>query len=207
MQLAKTDYRLGDAVRAESLLKEIVAGFPDYAEGRFELASFYAAQKRIDEAFALLDRDSVEFENQKGILYLMLSQPARAVSEFLKAVQAEPKSEFCNNLGIAYQQAGQLAEAEKAFRMALEIDPDHEQASANLAFLYIQQNRWAEAESNLLRVTVRNPKLWRARMALGFVYEKEGKVDQARRVYEAYLADAPPNAPDRAQVQARLHAL
>ncbi len=207
LQLAKAYNRLQKSSDAEKTLKETIKRFPFYYEAVFELASFYTAQKKWEEALSLLNQDLPEFHNQRGILFTLKGNPQSAIEELSKAIQTQPKASYWNNLGIAYQNTGQAQEAESAYQKALSLNPDYEESEANLAFLLIQLKRWGEAEEHLTRITSKNKKMLRARFALGFVLENLNRKQDALSVYQKLLADAPSDWPQKGQVQSRIQAL
>ena len=207
VQLAKAYNRLGQSAEAEKILQETVKRFPNYFPATFELASYYAAQKKWDSAFGLLKKDSPDFSNQRGILLLQKKEFLPAIAEFEKALRLQQRAAYWNNLGIAYQQFGQLKQGEDAYLRGLKLNPDYEECEANLAFLLVQQKRWNEANLHLERITSRNQKLWRARFALGFVRENQQKPQEALEIYRKLLSDAPSNWPERSQVEGRIRQL
>jgi tetratricopeptide (TPR) repeat protein len=207
VQLAKAYNRIQKTADAERTLKDTIQKFPYYHEAVFELASFYSAQKRFDEALALLTSDLPEFRNQRGILFTQKGEPQKAIPELTAAIKTQPKATYWNNLAIAYQNLRNFQEAEGAYERALELNPTYEECEANLSFLLIQLNRWNEAFTHLSRITTRNPKLFRARLALGFVLENQGKKQDALNMYRQLLEDVPPEWPQRTQLENRIRAL
>jgi tetratricopeptide (TPR) repeat protein len=207
IQLAKAYNRIQKTADAEKVLKDTIKQFPFYHEAAFELASYYAAQKRWDEALALLNRDFPEFHNQRGILYTQKGEPQNAVQELLIATKSQPKASYWNNLAIAYQNIGQAKEAEAAYLRALSLNPDYEECEANLAFLLVQLKRWDEAHTRLAKITSKNKKMLRARFALGFVQENLNQKQEALNTYQQLLADAPAEWPQRKQVETRIQIL
>ena len=204
LQLARALSKTKQFAEAESILRQTMEKFPDFVETRFELASYLASGKQWDEAFGLLNQDRPEFHNQKGILLLLQPSPAEAMVEFQKAIRQKQKAEYWNNVALAHQQLNQPEDAEKAYLQALQLRPDYEQSEANLSFLLIQQQRWAEAESHLMRITARNPRLFGARFALGIAIDNQNRHEEAQSIYRKLLEDAPADWPQRTQVQSRL---
>ena len=207
VQLAKAYNKLQQTERAEKVLLDTTRRFPGYAEAFFELASFYSSKKQWNQALAVLNQDTAEFHNQKGLVLLSRGDTERALEEFLIALKSEDRATYWNNLGITYQRLNQLSSAEDAYRRALQLNPDYAESEANLAFFLISGKRWEEAAGHLKHITGRNPELWRARMAFGYVLEMQGKSTEAMEIYKKLLVDAPANWPERPQAEARLHAL
>ncbi len=204
VQLAKAYNRLQQHSQAESALKDTVKRFPDFSSAVFELASFYSGQKKWNQALALLSHDAPEFHNQRGLVFMAQGDGSSAISEFTRAIGQQGKATYWNNLGIAYQRSNAMKKAEDSYLRALAVNPSYAECEANLSFLLISLKRWPEAEQRLQKVTSQNQKLWRARMALGYSMEMQGKIPEATGVYNKLLADAPPDWPERTQLQNRL---
>ncbi len=70
----------------------------------------------------------------------------QAAAAFEQAREQEPLSPAsANNLGVIYLRIGNLEKAEKEFRAAIEAQTDYPQAQFNMALVYAEQNRPAEA--------------------------------------------------------------
>jgi tetratricopeptide (TPR) repeat protein len=81
------------------------------------------------------------------------------------------------------------------------------ECEANLSFLLIAQKKWNDAAPHLESIIARNPQLWRARMALGYVREAQGRIKDAVLIYRKLLVEAPKDWPERGQVEERLKRL
>ncbi len=62
-------------------------------------------------------------------------------------------AEVYEAFGLLYQSTGELEQAESSFRRALKVDPKFSRARNNFAVFLMSQNRYAEAERELERVT------------------------------------------------------
>jgi arylsulfatase A-like enzyme/tetratricopeptide (TPR) repeat protein len=207
LQLARCYYRMGDATKARGLLLDTISHFPGYSEAVFELASLFAAEKNRDAAFAVLNSDTPEVHNQRGILYLQQKQVPEATAEFEKAAASHSKAAYWNNLGIAYQQMGKREGAERAFENGLEMNSGYTECEANLAFLLVAEQRWQEALTHLQHVAVQNDRLWNVRFALGMSLENLQRKEEAATAYQKLLDDAPTTWPTRPQVEEHLRLL
>ena len=207
VQLAKAANRAGNAAQAEAVLQDTIRRFPAYEQASFELASLYTGKKDFARALGLLSGNSAEMSNQRGLVHMNQGDPSKAVSEFLAAIKKQEKATYWNNLGIAHQQMKQISPSENAYKRALEIKPDYSEAEANLAFLLISLSRWDEASASLEKITSRNSSLWRARMALGYVREMQGRSGEAVQIYKRLLTEAPVSWPERGVADARLRKL
>lgn len=202
--LAKCYAKLGRMDEAEQVLKKAVHDFPEDAAAVFELASLYSSHNEWDSALNLLNRNTPEFHNQRGIVYLRKKDPGKAVSEFNAATQSGAKALYWNNLGIAYQQTGAFQNVEQCFKKCRELDPNSQECGANLGFFYVSQKRWQDAQPVLNELADKNPQLWNVRFALGLTLENLDRQDEAQRVYRALLDQAPADWPGRAELQKRI---
>jgi tetratricopeptide (TPR) repeat protein len=207
VQLAKTYAHLNQMEKAETQLKNAVRDFTDFPETRFELASFYAEQGRYDEALNLINLDSAEAHNQRGIIFLAKRDYENAATEFQEASKRANTAKYSNNLGVAYRQLKRMQDAEAAFLHALEIQPSYEEAEVNLCFTLIFMKRWDEARTRLERLTIKNPSLFGARLALGSVYENTAQHDLALAEYKKLAAEVPMNWPQKTQLEMKIKEL
>lgn len=74
----------------------------------------------------------------------------QAIIALQRATQASPTNAAAwNYLGVAYQQAGQWTNALDAYGRALRLDRDMIDVRFNLGCLWLEQQRWTEAKSEL----------------------------------------------------------
>jgi len=97
--------------------------------------------------------------------------------------------------GEALKLAGENhpVEAEQVWKQALSISPKYFPALFNLAYLYVQQQRLAEAEPLLQRAAAASPGDFNSRYLLGTTQEKLGKPDDALRAWREALRIQPAN--------------
>ncbi len=151
---AMTHCRIGQAFAKEGRYREAI-GFlsrsveqaPDHLECGKELANAYVQDRQFDAALTVLDR-------------LLTAQPKLADAYnnrgFARIGKALTLAQAGDSPGA--QDAFEAAEAD--FRQALALNPDEEQALANLASLYLNTNRPAEARpyaERLVRLRPDNP--------------------------------------------------
>jgi tetratricopeptide (TPR) repeat protein len=76
-----------------------------------------------------------------------------------------------------------------------------------LCFTLMFTKRWDEARTRLERLTVKNPRLFGARLALGSVYENTAQHDLALTEYKKLAAEVPMNWPQKAQLEMKIKEL
>jgi Tfp pilus assembly protein PilF len=90
--------------------------------------------------------------------------------------------------GLAAWKAGRLTEAEGALIRALEIDPAHQKGLVNLARVYLEMDRPADALTQVKQALVLAPSTGSAHRVAGRVHAELGEVDAAIEAYRQALA-------------------
>ncbi|MBU8537139.1 c-type cytochrome biogenesis protein CcmI [Falsiroseomonas tokyonensis] len=109
-------------------------------------------------------------------------------------------------LGNAERSRGRLAEAAAAYRKALEARFDGELAG-DLAELEIERGETEAAAALIARALGSSPQEPRLRFLSGLAEARAGRAENARRIWQSLLADAPAEAPWRGVVQGQLQTL
>ena len=125
-------------------------------------------------------------DSQKSTYY------TEAVQYAEKFQKMKPNSYEANNLvGRAALGAGDFAKAEQAFRKVLAQKPDYCYAMVNLGKVYIAQKSWADAEGILMDASKCAPRMPVIYESLGFVIEKQKRLEEAIAQYEKALQIKP----------------
>jgi superkiller protein 3 len=115
-----------------------------------------------------------------------------AVQHAEKYQKMKPNSYEANNLvGRAALGAKDFAKAEQAFRKVLAQKPDYCYAMVNLGKVYTAQKLWADAESILTDATKCAPRMPVVYESLGFVIEKQKRLEEAIAQYEKAMEIKP----------------
>jgi cytochrome c-type biogenesis protein CcmH len=127
-----------------------------------------------------------------------------------RLARADPATEIGRQgfllLGNAERNRGNWAEAAAAWTRVLEARFDVGTAS-DLAEVEIERGEVANAQRWLAMALARQPGDPRLRFLMGLADARAGRVDEARTAWRALLAEAPPGAPWREVVEARLRSL
>lgn len=87
------------------------------------------------------------FYNNKAAETMEAGDYQKAMLYLRAAGRAQPTlPDTWNNLAVWYKRQGQLPLAEQAYLQSLQLDPNHSNTMANLAILYNEQGKQAEAE-------------------------------------------------------------
>jgi eukaryotic-like serine/threonine-protein kinase len=167
---------------AEAAYKKAIALRPDYWDGYNVLGIFYDVQGRYDEA----------------------------VAQYQHALQLTPdNATIYSNLGAAYIDANDpksFQKAEAALKKSIDLSPSYG-AYANLGFLYLMQNRFAEAAATTEKALQMNDRDFIVWSNLVEAYEgmkDEAKMHAALNYELPLLEAASQSSPRDATVQFRL---
>lgn len=124
---------------------------------------------------------------------LQAQSPLLAVECLQKAVAAHPSSDrYLNDLGLAWLAAGCAEEALRAFEQARQLRPDRADVVANLAEALASSGRLDQALAAVERAYAIAPANPIVCFRAGAIYERLGRVPDARRMYAEAL-EAQPN--------------
>ena len=153
----------GHIVEAETNYKKALSLRPDYWDSYNTLGSFYLRQHRSQDAIA----------------------------QFEKAVELTPDNALAyDNLAAVYLGGGSpedLIAAEKALRKSVELSPSYA-AYANLGYLYLQQDRYADAAEMTRKAVQLNDKDFLVWENLICAYRALGQDDNAKAARNKALA-------------------
>jgi Flp pilus assembly protein TadD len=125
-----------------------------------------------------------EAHNLLGVCLDQKGQYSQAQAEYQQAIRIESANpRFLNNLGYSYYLAGDDKHAIKWFRKALKVTPDDKRLHNNLGLAY---GRKGEHKKALEHFTVSVGEVG-AHLNLGFVFNQQGRYDEAIREYESAL--------------------
>jgi tetratricopeptide (TPR) repeat protein len=173
--LAKAYYSLGYNDKAVPVFREALKTTPNDAS-----TTRLAAESLIN-----LGAETAN-EAQKKRHYTEALQMAE------KYLSMEPESYEANNLvGRAALGGKDYARAEQAFRKVLAKKSDYCYAMVNLGKTYIAQERWADAESILKDAAACAPRMAICFESLGFVVQKQKRLEEAIAHYEKAMAIKP----------------
>jgi serine/threonine-protein kinase len=179
--LAESYESSGRTADAEAAYKKAVALRPDSWEGYNRLGSFLDAHQRYDEAIAQY-RHAIALTPDNAALY--------------------------SNLAGVYSDMGDqhYHEAEENYRKSIALDPSYA-AYSNLGYLYIQEQKYAEAAASVEKALQMNDKDYIVWGNLAIAYEglkDQEKAGRARDQEIALLEQTVQNTPRDAVAQSNL---
>jgi tetratricopeptide (TPR) repeat protein len=120
-------------------------------------------------------------------------QPAKERVRLLrmKIDEGKPTKELYFQLGNAYYENGDLPGATTAFSKAIEMDPKYFKATVNLALMYDEQEKWAQALETFeqaAKLDPNNPDVW---SHMGNTYYSQAQYAKAMELYRKALKMKP----------------
>jgi len=189
-------------------LKAALAYQGDFASAGYNLGNLYAALGNPTEAERHYKR-SLEIDPlfvRSRVNYAMLlasgGRSADAELQLREALKAEPDAPAVSyNLGLLLAETGRMPEAVGFLEKAAAGMQGNARAQYNLALAYRDTNQLAKAEESLKRARAIQVNDAELLYALGDVYVREGKVDDARRIASVWR-EAHPDDPRAQQFEA-----
>lgn len=152
---------------------------------------------RGEDGQRLIDKILSKGESAEGHLlmataHLRAGDNPAALSELQKAAALNPRLPLVHSLmGRALLRTGDQTAAAKAFAAELANNPNDFQANLELGDLKKREQRFDEAEPYIRRALRMRPSDPTARFSLAGLHVSRGDADEARKVLEGVVADAP----------------
>ena len=178
---------LKDIKSAIEIIRRNETRFPDEPSlpaFRAQLALLLDDREQVEEAIAkalaLVPDDPTALEARANYRSGIKGDLTGALGDLEIAVAAAPGSTtIWNAIGLVQGARGATLEAEHALRRAIELDPQDPVSYANLAILYLDQDRLKEAKVNIDRALELDPSFDVALIARGRYYLQAGDTDAA----------------------------
>ena len=200
----------GDFVRAERLVRPVVAANPEDLAALNLLAGALLAQNRTDEGLdtltkiAALDPDSAEAQTRLAAGLFASGQGEVGLEHLRKALELDPKYQQADlMLVLAHARKGEFDEALAAARAFQQRQPESATPLSLLGRIYLATDRQAEAKQAFLDALKLDSGDPAANQSLAALALQDRDLAGARRYYEQVLA----KHPDNLRVQMQLAAL
>ena len=185
--MARQQLAEGQAETAESILRQVVAAYPEHDEALFRLGLLVAGGRRYDEAIAFLHRAAAaapanpDYHYNLGAVLQVSDRPAEAVQAFLRVTQLSPDDALAHlRHGEALVSLGRPEDAVYAFRHAARVDPSLSDAHFQLAAALMDAGNLDGAAASFRQGLALSPDHAEARGALGKVLMSLGQDEEAR---------------------------
>lgn len=178
---------------------------PVTSDGWATLGAFLLAEGDLDAAEQALrealTRDVSSFWAwfALGHCHFERGRFSEAVADFTACVVARPDAPWAHfNRGVALARAGRPLDAKEAFDKTLSLDPDFVEARSNRGLTKLQLDRPTEAEADLRASIAQGRRDSVTPMALGDAMARQGRAEDAERLFDELIARTPGDANIRA---------
>jgi tetratricopeptide (TPR) repeat protein len=182
-------FRSGDLAAAESWLRKAQDATPHDSRVPYQLGFVYRDQGKKDDsakAFALAaqlrQRDADEARLQGQCVQKLNQGPRQQAESICNQLYDNNDAARLTELGTLYGQHGDYEAALKPLRRAAELNPQSPQMQYNLALVYFQLKRFADARPPLRAALQRWPDLFQLNALYGAVL---WKLNQPLPAYQA----------------------
>jgi Flp pilus assembly protein TadD len=137
-------------------------------------------KEAVDRALALDPDDPTALEARGNYRADIDSDLDGALADLKRATELAPGSSSAwNALGLVLDERGATREAEAALQTAVALDPQDPVSRANLALIYLGQDRLAKAKAEIDRAMAEDPGFDIGLVARGLYHLKTGEMDKA----------------------------
>jgi tetratricopeptide (TPR) repeat protein len=198
----------GELDQAITEFEKAIALDPNRADAHRNLGTAYGKQGNWEESIAAYEKaikinpDFGEAYGDMAGAYFKAGKLNEAITAGEKGIELAPDYAMSyNNLGIAYGSQGKIDMAIDLFEKAIQADPNSVDAYYNLGFAYEQIEQFDQAIAAYQKAISVDPNYLDAYENLGVVYANQGQIAEAIDQLETFLKLAPPDHPDRTQVE------
>ncbi|MFB3040711.1 MAG: tetratricopeptide repeat protein [Candidatus Poribacteria bacterium] len=150
----------------------------------------------IQPSLLPIDVNSLNYHSRHFLAknYVAKNRAAEAIDEYRAAIQINPRqTEASAGLAELLANRGNLAEAHAVLDGAIQAQPEAVENYVNQAILYIDENRYDEAEQALQAVFARDSTHSRAHFQHGCLHRLQGNLQAAERSYRKAIENNPAN--------------
>jgi len=147
-----------------------------------------AEADRLLRALAATAPDDPAVRNAQALSHLMAGRVEPAAALLRQVAEAtEPPASALNNLGAVLFQQGDYAEALARFQACRAAAPGHTKAAANAVLALATLGRLDDADKLLATIEDRPTACVAWHLAVGYLHERAGRVDEAVAAYRSVL--------------------
>jgi tetratricopeptide (TPR) repeat protein len=185
---------MGDAAKAETLLRKVLQVNPANIDAYARLVRIYWAQNRLDQAKAELEEAArhqsspVAARTMIGLILELQKQPDQARKQYEQALALNPRAPVAaNNLAMQHAELGNLDIALQLAQTAKAVLPDDARISDTLGWIYYKKGLSTLAVTALQQSVKQNPAIAETQYHLGLAHLKNGDQGDARRALQQAL--------------------
>ena len=154
-------------------------------------------RNELERGQAVIDRlfregDTAPVRLLMGVAHLRRKDPARAIAEFERAAQLDPKLPTVHSLlAMALMESGRRSDAAEAFRREFENNPNDFDSNLYLGLLLKDDGKLDESGDHLRRASRLRPNDPRVLYGLGSLAVATGRIEEAEKALTAVTAAVP----------------
>ncbi len=197
MLLSDCDLRMGEHKKAIELLSPHEQEWADDLGFDYLLGSALLRADEIQRAQVLIDRilrggETAQSALLMGTAHLMAYDYPKAVREFARAVELDPKLLSAHSFyGRALLQTGDRDGAMRAFQAELEIDPNDFESCFYLGVVLKEDQKYEESLRYFMKAQHARPGELNVSYYIGGIYLATGRVAEAQKVLEQLVKEVP----------------
>jgi len=185
-----------------------IAAIPDEARQEYNAGqaaigtnSFADAIPHLEKAISLYARYAEAYQLM-AVAQMQLNQAPQAETSLLKAIGIEEKLPNAHYLlGVLYGRTGRRALAQKPLGRFADLAPENPDAPFELAKASFALQRFSDAEMHARQaIKLKEPDPG-VHIVLAYALLRQSKPIEARKEFQAFLAQAPPSSPMAADVK------
>jgi tetratricopeptide (TPR) repeat protein len=204
--------RLGRADEALAALRRAVSLAPGSDDAQVLMEEIAATRPDPEEDLLLrmVSQDASSLAPRIALVkyYLKSGRLIRAVEEASRAVDLDPMAgEPVFLLAVAYGLRGMPARSIELYELLERRKPGNPNVLANLAFAYLDEGRYREAQEMFEEVLRVDADHRLADYGMGLVHKYAGRFDRSRLHFERFLENEPPESHWASRARANLEEL
>lgn len=122
---------------------------------------------------------------QNAHYFKLMGRPQLALQALEEAHQQDPGNlKAANTLAEHYEGVGQYERARQVYQEALALNPHNPVLNNNLCFSYYLEGNWTQAEAGFRKTLEQQPDNQAARNNLGLLLCRQGRQEEARRLWQ-----------------------
>src|SRR5262245_33349605 len=194
--LADCNLRLGEFKKVIELLTPVESAEPNNRAVAYMLGLALINDKQLEKGQERIERilrdgDSAEAHVMMGTTYLTVTEYEKALKEFKRAVELNPKLPSVNSFyGQPLVRMGATEEAIAAFRRELEVNPNDFDSCLQKGLLLKLDQKLDESRDYLRRALTVRPNEPNARFYIASIDVAQGKLNEALPALEQLVKDA-----------------
>ena len=175
-----------------TLFDNNLKGLYEFFIDHFNKTSFEKTIRSLDLLARHFDL-TIELKNLHAMALAHHGRIDDAIDSFTTISRTQPSTQSFFNLGTIYEFTGDLGSAAAAFEESLKFDKTFLPAMSKLAFIFLSQNKFSDAENHYKDILAISPSDENSLLNLGVCSEKQEKTDLAFKLYKKCLAVNPNN--------------